>query len=116
MKIRSGFVSNSSSSSFIVSFDKLPENAAAVQKLLFADEETVKLYDYVVPTSEMAEKVWGDIQRQLEELPYSLEVLADDVHNLVYWEMYYIDVPLNVPGLPPELQGKLHTSEKIRKH
>ena len=35
MKIRDGFVSNSSSSSFIVAFDKTPETVAEMQNILF---------------------------------------------------------------------------------
>ena len=37
MKIRNGFVSNSSSSSFIVSFDKVPQNPNELCSLLFPD-------------------------------------------------------------------------------
>lgn len=39
MKIRNGFVSNSSSSSFVVAFDKKPETVEELKKLLFGDEE-----------------------------------------------------------------------------
>ena len=39
MKIRNGFVSNSSSSSFVVAFDKKPETVEELKKLLFGEEE-----------------------------------------------------------------------------
>lgn len=39
MKIRKGFVSNSSSSSFIVSLDRKPESARELQRVLFGSEE-----------------------------------------------------------------------------
>ena len=38
MKIRNGFVSNSSSSSFIVAFPEKPKSAEHVRKMMFGDE------------------------------------------------------------------------------
>jgi len=42
MKIRNGFVSNSSSSSFIVAFKKLPKSIKEMQDMLFGDEPYYK--------------------------------------------------------------------------
>lgn len=42
MKIRNGFVSNSSSSSFIVSFDKKPSSAEELREILFGDKEYIE--------------------------------------------------------------------------
>lgn len=42
MKIRSGFVSNSSSSSFVIAIDKLPESADEVRGLFFGDKQYVE--------------------------------------------------------------------------
>jgi hypothetical protein len=39
MKIRNGFVSNSSSSSFLVAFDKVPESLEEVKNIMFPNEE-----------------------------------------------------------------------------
>ena len=65
MKIRNGFVSNSSSSSFIVTFPHDPADADDVRKMMFQDNDTpVQPYDYMVPTREIAEIVWRDIERQ----------------------------------------------------
>jgi tryptophanyl-tRNA synthetase len=44
MKIRKGFVSNSSSSSFIVVFDKKPKSADEVQEMMFGTEQ-ILYYD-----------------------------------------------------------------------
>jgi len=38
MKVRNGFVSNSSSSSFVVAFSKVPANAQELAKMLFGDD------------------------------------------------------------------------------
>lgn len=109
MKIRTGFVSNSSSSSFVVAFDEIPESAYDLQELLFGDAREWECYDEKVPTKTLAQIVWRDIQGQLHKLPYSLEDIAEDMHNLVYWKMFYIEEEI------PELPG-CFTSKQYRKH
>jgi len=66
MKIRKGFVSNSSSSSFVVAFPKNPTSAQDVQKILFGDrQEYPDPYNSsYYPTSRVAETVWDDIKRK----------------------------------------------------
>jgi hypothetical protein len=64
VKIRNGFVSNSSSSSFILFLKKVPESIEETQKMLFDDEE---LYcspygDQSWPTRSVAEIVFKDIK------------------------------------------------------
>ncbi len=47
MKIRSGFVSNSSSSSFLVAWDKRPEKLADVYKVIGMKEQAKLLYKWM---------------------------------------------------------------------
>lgn len=65
MKIRCGFVSNSSSSSFIVSFPKMPESAEDVLKYLFGadakNDQQIEYYDNETSAMAIANQVWQDI-------------------------------------------------------
>ena len=67
MKTRAGFVSNSSSSSFVVAFPRKPKNAKDVQNILFGDDEELQdpWDDYgKISTSSIAKRVWDDMKGQ----------------------------------------------------
>jgi len=66
VKIRNGFVSNSSSSSFIVCFPKRPETAEEVRQLMFGDLEYMSHpYEFgAVDTKQIAETVFADLKPQ----------------------------------------------------
>jgi hypothetical protein len=84
MKIRQSFVSNSSSSSFIVGFDKKPESPEEVQTILFG-----KRKEYPDPyandkwfyTIDIATRVWEDLQGQK---PASENTVSDFLNGYIY--------------------------------
>jgi len=60
MKIRQGFVSNSSSSSFIIAFNKKPKNPKYIKEILFPNRETID-YEYN-PTWQGENYQWDAIE------------------------------------------------------
>jgi len=64
MKQRNGFVSNSSSSSFVIALDKDPMQMDAIEmsKLLFGEQEIIAKYDNGFHALELAETILRDIQ------------------------------------------------------
>jgi len=80
MKLRNGFVSNSSSSSFVVSFPREPKNFEDVKNMLFDEGQTlyVEPYDdgsYTV--EQVAKTVWDDICNQNKnDIKVASEILS----------------------------------------
>ncbi|MDO8641064.1 MAG: hypothetical protein Q7R33_05930, partial [Nitrosarchaeum sp.] len=64
MKIRHGFVSNSSSSSFVVAFSKLPTSKEIVNEVLFSNVHTIfsPYGDSSWPVSHAIDAIWEQLQ------------------------------------------------------
>ena len=103
MKTRSGFVSNSSSSSFIVGFprDNLPESSDEMCSILFTPEQEFFGHPYsdcVYPVYQIAETVYKDYvdfnnqskEKQEEEIIQQLSNVVDREENL-YNKLNYED-------------------------
>jgi hypothetical protein len=77
MKIRNGFVSNSSSSSFILALDKKPETVEELQEMLLKGDEFLQhpYEDIRYSARQVAEQVFKDLS---EETPLTEEQVVDE--------------------------------------
>lgn len=85
MKIRSGFVSNSSSSSFVVVLEKKPKSPEELKNVLFKDEEVVSYYDYIKTTEEVSQRVFNDIERFEKNSSNLLENIVKGLNKWEWW-------------------------------
>ena len=81
MKIRSGFVSNSSSSSFVVVLEKKPNSPEELKNVLFKDEKIVQYYDYSKTTEEVSQRIFNDIESFEKDSSMLLEKIVDGLDN-----------------------------------
>jgi hypothetical protein len=93
MKIRNGFVSNSSSSSFVVAFPKKPETIEELKHMMFGNVSSgyIECYDDSISEMDCTETVFGDLVEHsltrdeiIEELSGSFHldgIKEDDITN-----------------------------------
>lgn len=84
MKIRNGFVSNSSSSSFVVAFPRKPKTVEETLKMLFGndvDGSVQKYNDYVLTNKQIAEIVFNDLKDQRS---ISLKQISEEFTSRYY--------------------------------
>jgi len=91
MKIRTGFVSNSSSSSFVIDFPHKPKDAEDVKKMLFGKQEWYYADIYAgegitdVPTLGISEKVFSEINKEATD-----QELFDSLHDGWFEDFYHV--------------------------
>ena len=106
MIIRIGFVSNSSSSNFIVAFPKIPTSADEVKALLFPDgQESYGYFERAYPADKVANTVWADMRRQK---PNDKDEIWEAAHG-------YLEGEPNIPydhTLDKDAQRKARNEEK----
>ena len=86
MKIREGFVSNSSSSSFIVAFPQKPESIEDLSKMMHMElGENINYYDYKADTSDVVKNVFNNINENKEA---TLKKIADLLSQRYYYSRH----------------------------
>jgi len=85
MKLRFGFVSNSSSSAFIVGFSrgKFPRSVKEMQKMLFGNQKVQEIYDKQASTEAIAAQVWNDFQKTK---PLTESEMAKELEHADVWD------------------------------
>lgn len=93
MKIRNGFISNSSSSSFVVAFPKKPKNAADVWNFMFNGESgAVSVYDYdALSFAHISNVVFEDLKNNGFK-----KATKPQIVEISYWHYNYYSKNSNV--------------------
>lgn len=84
MKIRNGFVSNSSSSSFIIILPHEPKSREELHKMLFTDyQKIISKYDMSASVDDMSKQIWNDLSSE-DSIPTKEKIES------LFKHLYYI--------------------------
>lgn len=106
MKIRNGFVSNSSSSSFIVVLDKKPESAQEVLSVLDLPEYVSPYQDQCLPANRIADYVFQDIQNYKNNEEHLEKLFVEIIYDYAPAKYHRVEGK-EVWKLIPEEAGEL---------
>jgi hypothetical protein len=86
MKIRNGFVSNSSSSSFILKFDEKPTSVEHLKQILFGNNipEYLSSYNLSIETDLVIDKLYGDILSYETNINIFSNCNIDDYKDILF--------------------------------
>jgi len=120
MKIRTGFVSNSSSSSFVVALPHKPKDVKDLQEMLFGKEQwhynsiAYDGDDKDVPTIDIAEKVFKKIKRKATKKEI-FESIADGWFDVFFMLPGHYNIDQNDPDYERIDNDDPNRMEKLRK-